>query len=48
MFRSELLRWLSRVELSRTQVFQNTQLMGLRFHALVTEGGDQGVQLHSF
>ena len=31
-----------------TQVFQNTQLMGLRFHALVTEGGDQGVQLHSF
>ena len=26
-------------------VFQNTQLMGLRFHALVTEGGDQGVQI---
>jgi hypothetical protein len=43
MFRSELLRWHSRVELSRTRESQNTQPAGLRFRA--TLGGDQEAEV---
>jgi hypothetical protein len=46
MFRSELLRVPSRVELSRMRESENTQSPGLRFRALLTDGGDPRVQLH--
>jgi hypothetical protein len=38
MFRSELLRWPSRVELSRTRASRNTQFFDLHFRAQLTEG----------
>jgi hypothetical protein len=45
MFRSELLRWPSRVEPSLIRESQNTLSAGLQFCALLTEGGDPRVQL---